>query len=262
MAIMMNPHPAFGHLPPQQGEGTAPSPSVTKGQFSLSLWRERAGVRVNGFSILIVFLCCLSAHASVAQLKKANRLFMKGDYENALKGYNDALVDQPYSSILHFNAGDAAYQMGDFGKAVKEFETAAQSTNPLLKSAAHYNRGNALLQQQQWGEAVEAYKESLRINPQDEDAKYNLGIALRRQKNPPSSCKNPKSGNDKKQSQGGGGENQQDGQKDQGQSSTPRAAQMSREDAERLLSAAGAGELKKSNQKFQKSDVPHPDEDW
>ena len=36
--MILNPHPAFGHLLPQQGEGTT---------FSLSLMRERAGVRVH-----------------------------------------------------------------------------------------------------------------------------------------------------------------------------------------------------------------------
>src|SRR5579864_305763 len=73
--------------------------------------------------------------ASVHQLKQANRLFEKGQYDDALKIYNDALVDKPHSSILHFNAGDAAYQMGDFPKAEKEFKEAAETGIPLLRSA-------------------------------------------------------------------------------------------------------------------------------
>jgi len=37
---------------------------------------------------------------------------------------------------------------------------------------------------------------------------------------------------------------------------------MSKEDAERLLAAAGAGEPKKPNAKAVKAGIPHPDEDW
>ena len=38
--------------------------------------------------------------------------------------------------------------------------------------------------------------------------------------------------------------------------------EMSKEDAERLLSAAGAGEPKKPNAKVADPKIPHPDEDW
>lgn len=202
-----------------------------------------------------------SAEASVSQLKEANRLFKKGRYDDALKLYNDALVDTPHSSILHFNAGDAAYQSGDFSKAQKEFDEASQSAIPQLKSAAHYNRGNALFRQGHWADAIEAYKNALRINPRDENAKYNLGIALRAKQNPPQS--KPQSGQGQpKDNKGGGGKGKEDEQKaNTGQQQT-KPGEMSREEAERLLDAARSGELKKSNQKAPKTDVPHPDEDW
>jgi tetratricopeptide (TPR) repeat protein len=141
---------------------------------------------------------------------------------------------------------------GDFPKAEVSFMESAKSANPLLKGASHYNRGNVLFAQGKWGDAVEAYKDSLRANPRDEDAKYNLGVALRALKNPPKSCPNPKQGqgkqDQKKQDQGSGGER--------------KPGQMSKEDAERLMAAAGAGEKKKGQQKAPKNEVPHPDEDW
>lgn len=209
---------------------------------------------------LLVVLCSLfalrcRAEASQGQLKEGNRQFKNGHYEDALKLYEDALVDTPYSSILQFNAGDAQYQMGDFPKSETSFMESAKSSNPLLRGASNYNRGNALFQEGHWADAVEAYKDSLRANPHDEDAKYNLGVALRTLKNPPP----PKQGQGKQdQKQGKGGQDQK--QPSAGNSS--KSNQMSKEDAERLLSAAGAGEKKKGQQKMQKGDVPHPDEDW
>jgi len=100
-------------------------------------------------------------------------------------------------------------------------------------------------------EAVEAYKDSLRANPKDQDAKYNLGVALRVLKNSPP----PKQGQGKQDQKPGKG-----GNKDAEQSAEP--DRMSKEDAERLLAAAGSGEKKKANQKMPKGEVPHPDEDW
>jgi len=207
--------------------------------------------------------------ASQRQLKSANRLFIKGDYAGALKSYNDALVDAPHSSVLHFDAGDASYQMGDFAKAEGEFQQASElAIPPALKAGAWYNRGNALFRQQRWGDAVDAYKESLRINPNDQDAKYNLGVALRAQKNPPQGQSQNKNENQKQNQKknpsngGSGNEKKQNQNQSPSQGNQPKPGEMTKEDVDRLLEAARSGEMKKSNQKFQKSDVPHPDEDW
>jgi Ca-activated chloride channel homolog len=217
------------------------------------------------FTRYIPFLLCFigaTVHASsTAPLKKGNRLFVKGDYADALKAYNDALVDAPNSSVLHFNAGDAAYQTGAFENADAEFQQAERLAQPpVIKAASWYNRGNALFRQQRWADAVDAYKESLRINPNDADAKYNLGVALRAQKNPPKS-QNQQPNQNQNQDQ------KKDQQKQSGSSSAaepnkPKPGEMSREDVERLLAAAKSGELKKPAQKASKNEAPHPAEDW
>jgi tetratricopeptide (TPR) repeat protein len=208
-------------------------------------------------SIFAIMVLLSPVHASQSQLKEGNRQFKNKNYEKALKLYEDALIDTPYSSILQFNAGDAQAMMGDFPKAEASFMQSAQSANPLLKGASHYNRGNVLFAQGKWADAVEAYKDSLRANPRDVDAKYNLGIALRTLKNPPP----PKQGQGKQdQKQGSSGNKDQN--KSQSGSNQQKSGQMSKEDAERLLAAAGAGEKKKEQQKMPKGEVPHPDEDW
>jgi Ca-activated chloride channel family protein len=207
----------------------------------------------------LIALLSTTALASPSQLKEGNRQFKNGNYDQALQLYQDALIDTPYSSILQFNSGDALAMKGDLPKAEVAFQEAAKSANPLLKGASHYNRGNVLFAQGQWAGAVEAYKDSLRANPRDEDAKYNLGVALRAMKNPPPQPKQGQGKQDQKPGKGGG----KDQNKSQGAGNQSKAGQMSREDAERLLEAAAAGEKKKGQQqKVPKGEVPHPDEDW
>jgi tetratricopeptide (TPR) repeat protein len=213
-----------------------------------------------GIIFVVAYHLPRTTFASTSQLKEGNRQFKNGHYEEALKLYEDALIDTPYSSILHFNAGDATMMMGDFPKAEVSYMEAAKSANPLLRGASHYNRGNSLFYQGKWQEAIDAYKDSLRANPADMDAKYNLGIALRALKNPPSPPKGGSGGQARPQQ----GDSKKQNDKSQGNSPAEASAKagMSREDAERLLAAAGAGEKKKSQQKMPKGEVPHPDEDW
>ena len=213
----------------------------------------------------LLLLAAGVVHASEAQLKDGNRLFWKGKYAEALKHYDSALIDSPNSSILHFNAGAAAYQTGDAVAAERHFKEAGDLTAvPELRSSVRYNQGVALFRQGKWQEAVDAYKDCLRANPADEDAKYNLGVALAAKQNPPQ--QQPQSGGQKKddkqddkQSQPKDGKG--DEQKDEGQAQ-PKPGQMSKEDAERLMSAAAASEAKKSGQKAPKGGVPNVEEDW
>jgi len=202
-------------------------------------------------TLLLVLLCFPAVgHATETQLKEGNRLFRAGKYEEALKKYNDALIDTPQSSILKFNAADASYQSGDLPGAEKRFADVAEETPlPVLKGAARYNQGNALYRQGKWQEAVDAYKDSLRANPRDEDAKYNLGVALNTLRNPP-----------KPQPKSGSGKNDKN-QKGSGSKGGAKPSDMSQQDAERLLAAAAASEQKKKAQ-APKSGVPKPDEDW
>jgi tetratricopeptide (TPR) repeat protein len=243
----MSPHPTLS----LKGEGLHPR-SVP------SPFREKvAEGRMRGLLLAFVLLPSVS-WASQSQLKEGNRQFKNGHYDSALKLYEDALIDTPYSSILQFNAGDAQAMMGDLPKAEASYMESAKSAHPLIKGASHYNRGNALFYQGKWADAIEAYKDSLRANPQDVDAKYNLGVAMRALKNPPP----PKSGQGQGKPDANKGKNDKDKKPGSSGEASAKAGQMSKEDAERLLAAAGAGEKKKTNQKMQKGEVPHPDEDW
>jgi len=72
----------------------------------------------------------------------------------------------------------AHYKAGAFDKAFENLKE-----NPSANGL--YNQGNALAQSGQLKEALDAYKQALKLNPNDEDAKYNKELvekALEQQK--------------------------------------------------------------------------------
>ncbi len=72
-------------------------------------------------------------------------------------------------------AGTAAYQSGDYERATQSFAD-KESADTL------YNRGNALAKSGQLEKAMEAYRDSLKIKPEQQDAIENLALLEELQK--------------------------------------------------------------------------------
>src|SRR5262249_7038875 len=86
---------------------------------------------------------------------------------------------------LRFNAGAAAYRNGQFDEAAKRFDQALASPDLKLQERAYFNRGNTLYylgaglpdpskKSEVWQKAVGDFESTLKLNPQDADAKFNL----------------------------------------------------------------------------------------
>jgi len=95
---------------------------------------------------------------------------------------------------VRFNAGTAHLAAGHERQAVKLLEEAAKKAGPELSPTAHYNLGNAKLAAGDAAGAVEAYKKTLRADPGNADAKFNLEIALREREKPPNPLRAPREG--------------------------------------------------------------------
>ena len=79
---------------------------------------------------------------------------------------------------------------------------------PGLASKANYNLGNIEFNREKYAEAINFYKQALRIDPKDENARKNLRIAQLKQQN---------QNNDNKDNQDNKQDQQQDQNKDQQQ---------------------------------------------
>jgi tetratricopeptide (TPR) repeat protein len=133
-------------------------------------------------SVLLTFsLVDLSAQSEKKLVRQGNSEYEDGNFAEAEVEYRKALTENPNYYKGKFNLGDAMYNLENYEESGKIFnELAEANLSPEQKSKVHYNQGNNLMQEQKYGEAVEAFKKSLRLNPDDYDAKYNLEYARKK----------------------------------------------------------------------------------
>lgn len=201
-------------------------------------------------AILFTSIKC-SAQSANTLLREGNKYYQKGKYNNATESYSKALQKAPKDIRAVFNQADALYKLNELDKAKDIFNGVAKaSTNTDIQAKSFYNIGNIHYKQEKWEESAKAYKESLKRNPKDEDAKYNLMMALAKIKKNGGGGKdkqqqqNKDQKQDKQQQQQQGQNKQQQQQQQQGQQQQQQQGQMSKEEAQKLLEAIGAEEGK------------------
>lgn len=114
-------------------------------------------------------------------VRKGNRQYNKGNYAESIERYQRALTAAPGQFEATYDLGNALYKAERFDHAEQTMQQAAADTlrtNDEL-AEAFYNLGNAQFKQQKYKEALESYKQSLRLNPADMEAKYNYAYTKR-----------------------------------------------------------------------------------
>ena len=140
------------------------------------------------YRMLCILLVLLAATEATAQqmperslVRKGNRQYNKGEYGEAIKRYEGALKAAPESFEATYNLGNALYKAERFDTAEQTILRATADTlrtdNELAET--YYNLGNAQFKQKKYKEALESYKQSLRLNPSDMEAKYNYAYTKR-----------------------------------------------------------------------------------
>ena len=116
--------------------------------------------------------------------KSGHESYLSGDYAAALEAYQLAQERSSESGEPLFNSGNARYRMGEYEGSVEDFDESLRRAEGELRSRGFFNRGNAQFQQHQYLQAVEAYEEVLRMDPDNQDAKHNLELALKQMPSP------------------------------------------------------------------------------
>ena len=132
-------------------------------------------------AIIFLFLSLLALEVSAQQyperrqVRKGNRAFEKGNYQDAAGRYMRALGVAPGSFEAAYDLGNAYYRQEQYDQAVQTLQQVAADSlaAPADRAHAFYNLGNAQFQQKKYSEALESFKNSLRLNPDDVEAKFN-----------------------------------------------------------------------------------------
>jgi len=111
-------------------------------------------------------------------INKGLSAYDKADYEAAELSFRKALAKDPMNAVASYNLGLTETELDKNLEAAHFFEKAAKTADDAsLKSKAYFNQGNVWYQKKKYEKAIEAYKNALRNNPEDEEARYNLALA-------------------------------------------------------------------------------------
>ncbi len=134
--------------------------------------------------ILLIIIMTLPYLASAQQevnalIDKGNQFYASQRYEQAVAEYAKALQLDPGNETAKFNHANALYKAGLQVEASQKFTELASTTNNRgMKAKAYYNKGVIFSAQKNLEESIEAYKDALRQDPDDQQARENLQKAL------------------------------------------------------------------------------------
>jgi tetratricopeptide (TPR) repeat protein len=149
-------------------------------------------------------------------IRRGNKDYNDKRYAEAEVSYIKALQEAPTSPIARYNLALALLRQGDMSnrndggdslvnRATQLLEQVAKErVTPQLTSHACYALGNVAYSREDYAQAIEHYKNALRCDPLDDEARDNLRLAQLKQQQ-------------QQQNGGGGGGNDQDQNKDQNQ---------------------------------------------
>jgi Ca-activated chloride channel homolog len=130
---------------------------------------------------IFIFLLKTDASAQTAHklLRQADKSYLNNDYKKAEENYTKAQQAQR-TSKGDFNLGNSVYQQQRYDDAAKQYDDViAKTQDKQLKFNSLYNKGNAHFWKKEYDKSIDAYKNALRLNPNDTDTKKNLAMAKR-----------------------------------------------------------------------------------
>ncbi|MGC8865356.1 MAG: tetratricopeptide repeat protein [Bacteroidales bacterium] len=211
----------------------------------------------------------LQAQKEYRLVRKGNTAMEKEKYNDAEIFYRKALEKNPGSVPARYNLGNALYKEHNYQEAASTWNglISRADINADKASGILYNTGNAQVQAKNYQAAIEAYKQALKLNPADEDARYNLSYALLKARQQQQQQKQNQQ-QDQKQNQQQQQSQQNQQPQNQQQNQQPQQAQpqeLSKQDAERMLEAMKNAE-QKTMEKLKQEKKPmvsgRPVKDW
>ena len=132
------------------------------------------------FFLFFLILCHFSLSQNARDIARdGNKNYEKGLFTDSEVDYRKSLSKNKSFEEVQFNLSDALFKQERYDESINVLNNLINTTNDSdLKADSYYNLGNNYLQQQKFNEAIDSYKNCLRINSSDEEARYNLSKAM------------------------------------------------------------------------------------
>jgi tetratricopeptide (TPR) repeat protein len=196
----------------------------------------------------LLFIGCIGLISSLQaqnwqdSLNAGQSAFKAEQYQDAFRLFTHAQELAPKGVNIQELINQAAYKSKNYSAAEKGYATALkQAKSDNEKNTAYYNLGNAQFKNQSVDAAIESYKNALRKNPNNEEARYNLAYALQQ----------------KNKNQGGGSQNKQNQQGQQNQQNGNNDSQQNQQNQPQT----GSNEKQKSNEQATASEKQQLNQD-
>ena len=194
--------------------------------------------------IIIINFISISAFTQnkKSYLRNGNKLYNDSSYNDAEMQYRKSLEkDQDYFNAT-FNLANAVYKQDRYDEASALFNSLSDDENDQNnKAKVYHNLGNTLFKDKKIEDAIIAYKNALRLNPDDDETRYNLALSTQEKR---------KQEQDKKEQE----QEQEQDKKEQDKKEQDKQEEMSKETAEKMLEAIQEQE-KDLQEKLQKKKV-------
>ena len=249
---------------------------LSERRTKLAIWIKKLLPAAVTMFLFALLSSIATAQTVRSQISDGNRAYNKGKYTDAEVDYKKALEKSPKSKEAQFNLGNAYYKQQRFDESMREYGSAGVSMkSPEERAATFYNAGNSLYKSNKYQEAINAYRQSLRLNPNDEDTRYNLQMAraklAQQQQQQKQQNKDQKQDQNKDQQKQNQQQNQKQNQQQQKQDEAKQDQtrqqiqknQMPKQEADRILDAMRNNE-KEVQKNLRKREAVHVkvEKDW
>lgn len=224
-------------------------------------------------AIVVMLLVC--GEVSAQQMKerglvrRGNREFRREHFEKSVDSYQRALQHDSTCFEAKYDLASALYRTERYDKAEKTLLSIVGDSTRTEKERGEvaYNLGNTQFAQQKYKEALSSYRQAMRCNPNDEDAKFNYAFTKRliqqqeQQQQPQNQDQNKDNKDNQQDNQNQQNEqNQQQPQNEEGKEEQQEGGQrpegaMTPEQQEALLQAIQAEEDKTQDKLKEKKGV-------
>ncbi|HEY5773733.1 MAG TPA: tetratricopeptide repeat protein [Chitinophagaceae bacterium] len=132
---------------------------------------------------LIFFISTSSAQNVNKILNDADKQYLKSEYSNASKLYEEALKKSSMDLTAQYNLGVARFRLNETEGATEAFKKALSlSKDKSMSAKIFYNSGVAFLKSANYPEAITAFRNAMKLNSEDRDCRENLQFAINQYK--------------------------------------------------------------------------------